>query len=328
MSQSPAPKIYFLAELKTGPWGGGNQFLSNLKYVWQKEGFYTENLLGATHILYNSYQNLTQAVDLKKSFPEKIFIHRLGPIFHCHRGGKWKKIDQAVVKVAEYVADLLIFQSRWSFQETSSLGFHRNNYAIIGNAPDPATFKRKEKKPFNVNKIKLISTSWSDNLNKGFSFFQYLDEHLDFNHYAMTFIGNSPFRFKNIKSLPPMDSPNIAKELRQADIFIAPFQHEAASNSILEALSCGLPVAAIDSGGNIEEVKNGGELFVSMEEMMDKIKKIAYNYQDYQKRIQCATIQEIADHYKKVAVEIDRTSQDRPPFWLPHYIKWKTKSIH
>src|SRR3989344_4771800 len=188
MSTLLLPKIHILTEFKEGPYGGGNQFLKGLRQQWRQSGHYAETAEEASHILYKSYQHLSTTVDLKKKFQEKVFVHRLGPIFHYHRGPRWKKTDQSVIATAKKIADLVIFQSHWSYAQSRALGFDKKNYVIIGNGTDPLIFNKESRSAFNPSHIKLVAASWSDNLNKGFSFFQYLDQHLDFSRYTMTFI--------------------------------------------------------------------------------------------------------------------------------------------
>jgi glycosyltransferase involved in cell wall biosynthesis len=46
--------------------------------------------------------------------------------------------------------------------------------------------------------------------------------------------------------------------LREADIFVLPSLNEGMSNSLLEAVACGLPVIVTDTGGSVELVKGNG----------------------------------------------------------------------
>lgn len=41
------------------------------------------------------------------------------------------------------LADLSIFQSKWSLKKSEQLGYNSNNYAIIKNAPDNLIFNKK-----------------------------------------------------------------------------------------------------------------------------------------------------------------------------------------
>lgn len=317
-------KIHILGEFKEGSWGGGNQFLKALKSEWQKLGTYEDSPEKAKYILFNSYQNLLLAAQLKRNLPEKVFIHRLGPIFHYHRGENWKLTDQLTLKVTKAVADLTIFQSNWSYHESVRLGFDASNYTIISNAVDPTIFNSLGRTPCPDQKVRLITTSWSANPNKGSAFLQYLDQHLNFSRYTMTFVGNTADKFKHIRLISPLDSSGLAQELKKHDIFIAPFRHEAASNAILEALACGLPVIALDSGSNREEIKKGGELFQDQKELLAKIGLVTQNYYTYQSHIEVIGIKDIAQRYLTAVEQID-SCKPPPPLWFYYYLKWKLK---
>ncbi len=301
--KNPDFKIHILYNFQKGPWGGGNQFLKALKGEFEKREIHGENLELANCILFNSYQNLSETVKLKIKYPDKRFIHRLGPIFHLHRGRAWKIIDKLVIKVSNKIADAVIFQSQWSFDENVKLGFNKDKiYCIINNACEEKIFNKNSKAKFDKDKkIRLIASSWSANWNKGFDIYKYLDENLDFAKYEMTFIGNSPIKFKNIKHIKPLPSKKLAKELKKHDIFISGVKDDACSNSVLEALACGLPVIALNSGGNAEIIKSGGKLFDKKEEVIEKIELMIKNYFKYQNSIKLKSIKQVANEYLRAA---------------------------
>lgn len=223
-----------------------------------------------------------------------------------HRKGiKWKIIDMVVILCANLFSDLVIFQSVWSFQQAKKRGFWKyKKYEIIHNAPDTSVFFKKEFiDKYKDEKIKLVYTSWSSNIKKGFSYLKFLDENLDFNKYEFTFIGNSPFIFKNIKTVKPVSSEILASYLRDNDIFISPIEDDACSNSLLEALSSGLPVVALKSGSNPELLKNSGILFSNKNELLDGIEFVAHNMKNYYDQIIVKSIQDTTKEYIK-AIQI------------------------
>ena len=55
-----------------------------------------------------------------------------------------------------------------------------------------------------------------------------------------------------------LDHKRIVNELQKADIFVLPSVTEGMSNSLLEAIACGLPVLVTNVGGNSELVKENG----------------------------------------------------------------------
>lgn len=295
-------KFYIISGRKNGPWGGGNQFLKALKKELLRLNFYSESLNDAKVIIFNSYQDILY---LLRSFflqNKKKRIYRLGPIMSLHRKGiKWKIIDMVVILCANLFSDLVIFQSAWSFQQAKKRGFLKHKkYVIIHNAPDTSVFSKKEFiDKHKDEKVKLIYTSWSSNIKKGFNYLKFLDENLDFNKYEFTFIGNSPFVFKNIKTIQPVSSEILASYLRNNDIFISPIEDDACSNSLLEALSSGLPVVALKSGSNPELVKSSGILFSNQNELLDGIEVVAHNIKNYYDQIVIKSIQDITKEYIK-----------------------------
>ena len=136
-------------------------------------------------------------------------------------------------------------------------------------------------------------------MHKGIEFYMYLDNNLDFSKYNYTYIGQIPqgYKFKNIKHLKPMDKTSLALYLQKSDIFISGVKIDAASNSITEALTTGLPVLYLDAGGNKEIVKNGGAGFNSNQDIIEKLENIVENYDTYYENIIIPSIQDIANKY-------------------------------
>jgi len=292
-------KIHILYNFEKGPWGGGNQFLKALKKELKNQGLYEEEPEKAEVILFNSHHRLGEALKIKLKQPQKVLIHRLGPVFNYYRGKRWKKYDRTIVSLTNQMSDGAVFQSLWSKKQASKMGFSENTPCqVIYNAADSVIFNQNNKKPFQPQeKIKLVSLSWSANPKKGFDTYQYLDKNLDFSKYEMTFVGNSSIQFENIKMLKPVPSEKVAEVLKQNDIFIFAAKHEACSNALIEALSCGLPVVAVNSASNAEILKRAGELFAQKEEIIEKIEQVVQNYQDYKSYLPEFSIKKSARQY-------------------------------
>jgi glycosyltransferase involved in cell wall biosynthesis len=310
-------KIHILYPFVDGPWGGANQFLKAIREYLIVNNFYSENIESADVVLFNSSpmalsDSLNQISNLKVKYKDKIFINRIdGPVFYIR--DRNLNIDKAFYIFNNFFCDGTIFQSNWSKKKNYILGMKKNNYeTTILNSPNPNIFNKIDKKAFNKNsKIKLIATSWSSNFKKGFEVYQWLDENLDFNNYEMTFIGNSPIKFKNIIYKKPMDSETLAIELKQNDIFITASQSDPCSNSLIEAIHCGLPAIGLNDGGHAEIISNAGEVFNNAKEVPDLIEKITENYSVYQSNIKLPNIDEVGELYYSFMEDIFNQKQNK-----------------
>jgi glycosyltransferase involved in cell wall biosynthesis len=113
----------------------------------------------------------------------------------------------------------------------------------------------------------------------------------------MSFIGNSPVRFQNVRTVAPLDSRALAEELRQHDVYVTASRFDPCSNSLLEALHCGLPALAIRHGGHPDLIKAGGETFADFSEAPALLDRIVESYEDYQRRIDVKPFSAVVDEY-------------------------------
>lgn len=293
-------KVHIIFPFKDGPYGGGNQFLKALRVEFRKADQYAEIPEDADIFLFNSFQNIRKVLRMKYQFPKKPFVHRVdGPISLYRGNSSDTAVDRLIYLMNDAIADATIFQSRFSMDANKKLGISKMKYeTIIHNAPTQAIFYPRERNQIHDGtKIKLISTSWSSNPMKGFDIYRYLDEHLDYSLYEYIFVGNSPVLFKNISMIPPQTSESVAHHLRSADIYITASRKDPCSNSLIEALSCGLPAIALNDGGHPELIQQGGELFDNAEEALRKIKAVSNNYLKYHEALPSFDIKEKAREY-------------------------------
>lgn len=292
--------IKIIYNIKKGPWGGGNQFLRALKEELLQNRLYTEKIENADIILFNSHHHLNHIIRLKFQYPEKVFIHRVdGPIFSIRN--KDLIIDKFIFRVNKIIADGTIFQSNFSFKKSQTLFLKVfNKKRIIINAPS-SIFRSTKKNQF-YEKPTIIINSWSSNFNKGFKTYQFLDENLNFNEFDVKFVGNSPINFKNIKNLGPLNTDNLINELLSSNIYLTASINDPCSNSLIEAIHCGLIPVAINSGGHPEIVKHDKLIFDSNENLILILKSIKQKQINYTNNLN--NIELVAKEYYSFSKEV------------------------
>ena len=294
-------KIGIAYDIKEGPWGGGNQLLKALRNELMRQGTYEEDLDKADVVLFNSFptgeeRRFRQIYKLKKR--GKRVLHRVdGPVSKIRN--RDFDIDRLIYDFNAMAADGTVFQSDWSKTQNHKLGMSKNeSETVIVNAPDPDMFNTSDKPSLAPNgKTRLIATSWSPNPRKGFRFYSYLDEHLDHSRYEMTFVGRSPVTFEKIRTLAPLASADLAAELKRHHIFITASSNDPCSNSLIEALHCGLPAVVLNDGGHPGIVGDGGETFDGTDDVIEAIEKVTRNYPRYQDGIALPDITDVASRY-------------------------------
>lgn len=305
-------KIHILFEFKNEPWGGGHQFLKSLRKYLQATNAYKENPEKADVILFNSHQYINDVANIKLKCPKKLFIHRIDGPIRLYNNMDDKR--DSVTNIANHlIADATVFQSGWSRRENYRLGLKKNTFdTVIINAPDPAIFNREGRISFSTDrKIRLIAASWSSNWKKGFRVYQWLDENLDFSKYEMLFVGRTPVEFKNIKHIPPLNSGQLAGEFKKSDIFITASQKDPCSNSLIEALHCGLPTVGLRDGGHPEIIADSGETFIEADEIPELLEKIVKNYAEYQTSLCYPSINEVAKQYYDFISQVYQQIQNK-----------------
>jgi glycosyltransferase involved in cell wall biosynthesis len=301
-SPPPDADISFFHDFVPPPTGGGHQFLRALWREFERRGIRLENntISKTTRAcLFNSFNfNFKRLCQLLR--PGCRMIHRIDGPLAVYRGFD-DGTDRKICELNQEIADVTILQSQFSLTKHLELGFDIVSPVVISNAADPEIFHPLGRQPFNVDrKTRLISVSWSDNLNKGAPIYQWLDDHLDWGRYEYTFVGRSLVSFQNIHTLSPMTSEALAKELRQHDVFITASQNDPCSNSLIEALASGLPALHLNSGGHREIVGQAGLSFESAENIPALLDRMILEYEFRQACIKLPSIASTADRYLKI----------------------------
>ena len=300
-------RFHIIPSIIDGPFGGGNQFANALRTCWRTQGIYSEQLDNAEILIFNGFpfRNINlflEAAHWKKRDPvrHKIIARIDGPIAVIRNSLESDKFDRALYHFSEMVADGIIAQSQWSLEQIlSHPDAPSRPIAVIGNAVNqdiffPAPTKENDN---NKDKFRIIATSWSDNPQKGYPIYAWLDENLDYTKYSFTLVGRTNYQFKNVEQHNPVEQSVLADILRNHDAYITASTMEACSNALLEALHCGLPCIAPNSSSHPEYISNHDLLFDVKEDIPNILQTLSDNFEAYKSQINVASMESIAARY-------------------------------
>jgi len=284
-------------ELEPPPAGGGHQFLRALVRELEGRGLEVEvnRISGGTPAcLFNSFN--FDFVRLRRfARPGCRMVHRVDGPIGAYRGFD-DGTDARIERLNRKLADATVMQSRFSLDKHRELGLELRDPVVIPNAVDPAIFyPPAEREPLGGRKVRVLASSWSVNPRKGAGTLAWLDRHLDRERFELTYLGTPSVAFEWVRTVGPLDSDGVARELRGHDVYVAASRDDPCSNALLEALACGLPAAYLASGGHPELVGDGGLAFHADEELPDVLERLVQGIDAYRAAISVPSISSVAD---------------------------------
>ncbi|MDD5135619.1 MAG: glycosyltransferase family 4 protein [Phycisphaerae bacterium] len=301
---SKGPVVSIWNDFRPPPYGGGNQFLLALRKEFKRLGVRVvvndASPSVDVHLCNSAWFDVVKFRKLASSHKLRM-VQRLDGSIAVARGVDDPSEDQKIYSLNAELAMATIYQSSWCFNQACQLGFKPVRPSIIHNAVDGSIFHNNGRRdPIRGRKVRLITTSWSDNPRKGGAMYQWLDDNLDWNRYEYTFAGRTKASFRNIRHMPPVASEPLAGILRRHDVFVTATQKDSCSNALLEALACGLPSIALDDGGNPELVGEGGICFCDQNDILGKLDQVVEGYDDFQSKINIENMNAVALRYLDV----------------------------
>ncbi len=287
-------------DFRPPPYGGGNQFMLALRNALLDQHVrVVENQVGPgiDAYLLNSVQfDLESFAELQARQPLAV-VHRIdGPIYLVR--GKDREQDELCFHLNARLASATVLQSYWTYQRILEMGYRPVNPVVVHNAVNPAIFHVRGRIAFSRDrKIRLISSSWSDNPRKGGPLYKWLEEHLDWDRFEYTFVGRASEQFERIRTVDPVPSEQLADLLRQHDIYITASQNDPCSNALIEALACGLPALYLDDGGHPELVGQGGLPFHGPDDLLAQLDCLVEHYESFQNLIAVPKMDDVARRY-------------------------------
>jgi glycosyltransferase involved in cell wall biosynthesis len=289
------------------PYGGGNQFMLALRKALTKRDLdVRENELRPgidAYILNSIHFDVERFMEFSLRHKLNV-IHRIDGPIHLIRGYDREK-DELCFQLNERFASATVLQSAWTYQRIVDMGYNPVSPVIIHNAVDSDIFHASGRIPFYRNrKVRLISTSWSNNVRKGGPIYKWIEAHLDWDRFEYTFVGNASEKFDRIRHIPPVPSDELARILRNHDIYITASRNDPCSNALIEAMACGLPALYLNDGGHPELVGYGGLPFEHEEEILPQLDRLTEHYESFQRLIAVSKMEEVAEKYLTLVREV------------------------
>lgn len=292
-------KIYVNRKPVSGPWGGGNKFLTTL----------IDSLKSRHEITHRLSDDLDVIICIDPRPSEwgdtihDIFAYRHKAKLICRLGdvgthGKpqltklWKdNIDKF---------DVIVAPSNWAVEQLCPSASILSRVKVIHNAPLNIFHKYKHQGTCDGS---LITHHWSDNELKGFSLYYAIQSRCKF-----TYVGRKPqhYNFKNYVGV--LDAVELSRELSKHSIYLTASKFEAGANHVLEAMACGLPVIYSSQGGSIVEYCNDyGIEYDSwdVESCIHAIEICMSQYEHYKEKVlrYNATVDDTVNSYMKLVCE-------------------------
>ena len=278
-------KVAFNRIRRSGPWGGGSQFLTML----------ADSLIGRGHHVIHKLESDVDAIvmfdpryedggfdvdDIRK------FKYFHGDVKVLHRINdsdiprNTTFLDNLNIGANVAVADETVFISKWLHGYYVGKGFPTDRPRhVITNGCDERIFYPKAASDLS-EPTRLVTHHWSDNYMKGFDLYIHIDQLLERRRdVEFTYIGRycKTYSPKNTKLIQPLYGVALADEIRKHDVYVTAARYEACGMHHIEGAACGLPVVYHEDGGGAAElcgrygvpIKDPGEFEAALQRVLN-----------------------------------------------------------
>ncbi|MDA9801510.1 hypothetical protein N9C88_03610 [Candidatus Pseudothioglobus singularis] len=292
-------KVSIGYKIKSGPWGGGNRFVLDLKNSLEFEGHDVVfdlvdpdiDIILIINPRYRRNQNVTFGAGRILNYlifknPHAIVVQRIN---ECDERKNTRGMNFQL-KTINYLADHTVFIASWL--KKLNLWRGESAHSVILNGADKEIFyPAKNKGLINNRPLRIVTHHWGGNLLKGFDVYECLDKMLDDSRWSskidFTYIGNLPkgFKFKNVNHILPLNGKALADNIRKNDVYLTASINEPAGFHHIEGACCGLPLLYRNSGALPEYCEGFGVEFTGVFDFQEKLDLMFNCYDDLYKKM-------------------------------------------
>ena len=287
--------------------GGPVTFMGNLEQYLKKKSITTaKHIQKCGGIFFPIEYEITNLIYIKKRKGK--IIQRLDGIYYPEKhGDKYLDLNDKIKNIYQNYSTYIIFQSDYSRSQCFALFGPTSKYSIIHNGANLERFYPSLKKIKN-KKTQFITTGNFRNLDMlepVIKALDLLDEKYQFELQVLGPIVNDDLHKyldrEYVHYLGESSSQvEISKHLRSADAFIYSHLNPPCPNSVIEAISTGLPVIGFDSGAMSELCYFSQDLLANVES------KIFQEYSDFDEGELAKVIKiylDSPDYFRDIALE-------------------------
>ena len=332
-------KISIGMQLRTGPWGGSNQFGVALVEYLQQRGVRVVFDLNEADIdlilltdprqqgMSATYRSPQIIEYLMRKNWRTLVVHRLNT---SDEGTDSHNINMQLMR-ANRCADHTVFISQWLRTIFFHHGLNALSTSVILNGADSKVFNPEKHVLWNhTEKLRFITHHWSNNFLKGFDIYVRLDQLLQYSPFqekmSFTYVGNLPqgFQLTNGTHIFPKNGMELADILRQHHVYLTAAQNEAGGMHHIEGALCGLPLLYRESGALPDYCKGFGIAFTP-DNFEEKLRDMLAQYDEWAARMpvypytaekMCAAYYDLFCHLCEQRDTILRQRQRKRLRWL------------
>jgi glycosyltransferase involved in cell wall biosynthesis len=262
----PVARIAFNMRPVDHPWGGGNQWLTQIVHHLREAGYAVRfDLRGRPDCIVvvdprvggNVGFGRDEIAAYKRRRPEARCLDRINES-DGHRGRPL--LDVPLAEMNE-VADHTVFISAWQRDYHAARWFDLSRpHDVVHNGADTSIFHPVGSAELaDGGTMRLVTHHWSDNPRKGFDVYEQVDGLIADGVLPDTelwVIGRWPgaIEWRAARTFPPTQGAELAGLLRQAHVYLTGSRFESGAMHYVEGAQCGLPVLYHEDGGGIVEV--------------------------------------------------------------------------
>jgi len=267
-------KVYLNRAPVSGPWGGGNLFVSAFH---KRAGALCEFVEGSMAtpdvVLLAGLENDGYGISIDQAMTYQMYMKPdCKIVLRVNENDARKGTDNVdkMLLASSQVIDGTVFVSEWLRDYFVAKGWACQNNTVIYNGVARDIFAPQPK--LANGKLNIVAHHWSDNRMKGADIYKEIDrfvgEHPD--QFAFTYIGRHKCDFKHTTVVKPLAGKELGKELGKHDMYVSASRFDPGPNHILEALSCNLPTYVHADGGGCCEFAGPSHVY----ENWDHLKQI------------------------------------------------------